>query len=433
MLRIINQLAEAQQELDRIRVRHRDDDRMVNREATVREILGAVQRQGDAALIQYTAEYDCPHISIEKLRISGTELDIAYQQVEPQLLQAMKAAAEQLRTFHRLHQPKSWVQFAEQERVVGRQYRPVESTGLYAPRGRMGYPSTVLMNAIPAQVAGVERCVLVTPPNADGSVPPAVLVAAQEAGIQEIYRVGGAQAIAALAYGTATIPKVDLIVGPGNSYVTLAKQLVSGTVGIDTLAGAPELIIVADEVANPSTIAADMLAQAERDVMAAAILIATDRALAEQVQTIISERLAQHPHGLLLEKAIAHYGAIILVDKLSQAIELSDRLAPSQLLLWVADPWEISGRFRHAGSILVGGHSPASSAFVGPSGTLPTSGAARFSSGLSVETFLKHSNIVEYSAIALSQLESAIGELARAEGLTLATEAIQQRLDSEES
>jgi histidinol dehydrogenase len=426
MLRIINQLAEAQQELDRIRSRHQDDQ-IVHREATVREIIQTVQRQGDSALLQYTAEYDCPNLSIEKLRVDGAELDIAYQQVAPNLLQAMQIAAEQLTTFHRLHRPKSWVHFAQHEAVFGRQYRPVESAGLYIPRGRMGYPSTVLMNAIPAQVAGVERLVMVTPPNADGSVPAAVLVAAQVAGISEIYRVGGAHSIAALAYGTATIPKVDLIAGPGNSYVILAKQLVSSVVAIDTVTSAPELIIIADEGANAAPIAADMLAQAERDVLAAAILITTDRSLAEQVQFMISDRLAKHPHGLLVEKAIAHHGAIILVDKLSQAIELSNRFAPAQLLLWVTDPWEMSGRCRHAGAIFLGGYSPASSALVGPSSTLPTSGTARFSSGLSVETFMKHSNLIEYSTTALSHVASAIGELAQAEGLTLADDTIRLR------
>lgn len=423
MLRIINQLAEAQQELDRIRDRHQDDQ-VIHREATVREILQTVQRQGDSALLQYTAEYDCSSIVIDKLRVAGAELDIAYQQVAPQLLQAMQVAAEQLKNFHKLHRPKSWVHFAEREAVFGRQYRPVESAGLYIPRGRRGYPSTVLMNALPAQVAGVERVAIVTPPNADGSVPAAVLVAAQVAGVQEIYRVGGAQSIAALAYGTATIPKVDLIAGPGNSYVSLAKQLVSGVVAIDTVASAPELIIIADEGANAAPIAADLLAQAERDVLAAAILITTDRPLAEQVQALVAERLAGHPHGLLVEKAIAHHGAIILVDKLMEAIELSNRFAPAQLLLWVTDAWEVSGRCRHAGAIFLGGHSPASSALAGPGATLPTSGAARFSSGLTVETFMKHSNLIEYSTTALSHLASAIGELAKAEGLTLTDETI---------
>jgi histidinol dehydrogenase len=426
MVRIIHQLAEAQQELDRIRSRHQDDQ-SVHREATVREIVQTVRRQGDSALLQYTIEYDCPHLTLDRLRIDGTELDIAYQQVEPALLQALQAAADQITAFHRLHIPKSWVHFAPQGTTLGRQYRPVACAGLYIPRGRMGYPSTVLMNAIPARVAGVQRLVLATPPNADGSVPPAVLVAAQIVGIQEIYRMGGAQAIAAMAYGTATVPQVDLIAGPGNAYVNLAKQLVSDTVGIDGFVGAPELLIVADDQARPALIAADMLAQAERDVLAAAILITTDRELAEKVQAEIADRLAHHSHSLLIEKAIAHGGLIVVMDKLDQVVELSNRFAPAQLLLWVNDPWEISGRFDRAGTIFLGGHTPPSSYLAGPAATLPTNGAAGFSSGLGVETFMKYSNLVEYSPAALSQLESVIDALARAEGLMLPPNTLKDR------
>ncbi len=434
MVRIIHQLAEAQQELDRIRSRHQDDQ-SIHREATVREIVQTVRRHGDSALLQYTIEYDCPHLTLDRLRVDGAELDVAYQQVEPGLLQAMQVAAEQITAFHNLHLPKSWVHFTSQGSTLGRQYRPVSCAGLYIPRGRMGYPSTVLMNAIPARVAGVPRLVLATPPNADGSIPPAVLVAAQMVGIQEIYRMGGAQAIAAFAYGTATVPQVNLIVGPGNAYVNLAKQLVADTVGIDGFAGAPELLIVADdsasrtlrEQATPTLIAADLLAQAERDVLAAAILITTDRELAEKVQIEIVDRLASHSHALLIEKAIAHCGLIIVVEKIEQAIELSNRFAPAQLLLWVNDPWEISGRFDRAGTIFLGGQTPPSSYLVGPVATLPTGGAARFSSGLGVETFMKYSNLVEYSPAALSRLESAIEELARAEGLILPSSTLIDR------
>jgi histidinol dehydrogenase len=426
MVRIIHQLAEAQQELDRIRSRHQDDQ-SVHREATVREIVQTVRRQGDSALLQYTIEYDCPHLTIDRLRVDGAELDVAYQQVEPNLLQAMQVAAEQITAFHRLHVPKSWVHFSPQGTTLGRQYRPVDCAGLYIPRGRMGYPSTVLMNAIPAKVAGVSRLVLATPPNADGSVPPGVLVAAQLVGIQEIYRIGGAQAIAALAYGTATVPQVDLIAGPGNAYVNLAKQMVSDTVGIDGFVGAPELLIVADDRANPALVAADMLAQAERDMLAATILITTDRELAESVQAEMADRLANHSHSLLIEKAIAHCGLIIVAEKLEQVVELSNRFAPAQLLLWVNDPWEISGQFDRAGTIFLGGHTPPSSYLAGPAAILPTGGATSFSSGLGVETFMKYSNLVEYSPAALSQLESAIDALARAEGLIFPANTLENR------
>jgi histidinol dehydrogenase len=427
MLRIVHQLAEAQSELDRISARFRDEQ-AIHREATVREILHAVQRHGDGALLQYTAEYDCPNLSIDQLRVTGPELDAAYQQVSPALLQAMELAAEQLRAIHHRYRPHSQVNFEPGAVTLGRQYRPVARVGLYAPRGRMGYPSTVLMNGIPAQVAGVERCLLVTPPNADGSVPPAVLVAAQVAGIQEIYRVGGAQAIGALAYGTATIPRVELIVGPGNSYVNLAKQLVSGVVAVDAMAGAAELMILADDTAEAAPLVADLLAQAERDVLAAGILVTPDRLLAEQVQAQVAERLAQHPRGLLLEKAIAHYGLIVIVDKLEQGIELCNRFGPAQLTLWLDDPWEVAGRCHHAGAMYLGSHTPASSGLLGWGGTLPTGGRAHARSGVGVETFMKQSYVVEYSPPALGQLANAIDALAQAEGLTLVAESLRSRL-----
>jgi histidinol dehydrogenase len=419
MVRIIHQQAEAQQELARIRSRHYDEQRG-HQEATVFEIVRAVQRQGNSALIQYTNEYDCPHLTIDQLRISGAELDAAYQQVDRQLLQAMETAANRIEEFHRLHLPKSWVHFAPGS-TLGRQYRPVAQAGLYVPRGRMGYPSVVLMNAIPARVAGVQRLVLATPPNADGSVPPAVLAAAQIVGVQEIYRMGGAQAIAALAYGTATIAPVDLIAGPGNVYVNLAKQLVSDTVGIDGLVGAPELVIVADEQANAQMLAKDLLAQAERDVQAAAVLITTDRTMATDVQLEIANRLAQHSHPLLIEKALAHSGLIVVVDKIAQAIELTNSFAPAQLLLWVTDPWEISGQFQRVGTIFLGEHTPPTSYLLGPS-TINS-----LASGLGVETFMRYSNLVEYSPSALHQLETAIGALAQAEGLMLAKDTLTKR------
>jgi histidinol dehydrogenase len=275
MLRIITQQAEAQTELRRICDRTHDDQ-IVHKEATVREVLQAVKRQGDKALLHYTEEFDQQILSSEQLRVSGSELDAAYQQVSKELLDAIQLAGRQIEAFHRQRVPKSWVQFGDDDVVLGKRYTPVDRAGLYVPGGRASYPSTVLMNAIPAKVAKVPRIVMVTPPGPDKTINPAVLVAAQEAGVQEIYRVGGAQAIAALAYGTETIPKVDVITGPGNIYVTLAKKLVYGTVGIDSLAGPSEVLIIADEVANPVYIAADLLAQAEHDPMAAAILLTPD-------------------------------------------------------------------------------------------------------------------------------------------------------------
>lgn len=418
MLRIITQQAEAQTELRRIRDRTFQDD-VIHKEATVREVLQTVKRQGDKALLHYTEEFDHQTLSLDQLRVSGTELDAAYQQVSKELLDAIQLAARQIEAFHRQRVPKSWVQFADDEVVLGKRYTPVDRAGLYVPGGRASYPSTVLMNAIPAKVAKVPQIVMVTPPGPEKAINPAVLVAAQEAGVQEIYRVGGAQAIAALAYGTETIPNVDVITGPGNIYVTLAKKLVYGTVGIDSLAGPSEVLIIADEEANPAYIAADLLAQAEHDPMAAAILLTPEIQLAKQVQQEVEWQLKDHPRRLLTEKAIAHYGLIVLVDSLEEAAELSNEFAPEHLELEIAEPWDLLEKIRHAGAIFLGHNTPEAVGdyLAGPNHTLPTSGAARYASALGVETFMKHSSLIQYSSTALHKVSSAIQALTQAEGL----------------
>jgi histidinol dehydrogenase len=290
------------------------------------------------------------------------------------------------------------------------------------------------MNAIPAKVAGVPQIAMVTPPGADKNLNPAVLVAAQVAGVEEIYRVGGAQSIAALAYGTDTIPKVDVITGPGNIYVTLAKKLVYGTVGIDSLAGPSEVLIIADRQANPTHIAADLLAQAEHDPLAAAILITTDRTLAISVQSAVETQLEHHPRKLLTEKSIAHYGLIIVVEDLDTAVELSNQFAPEHLELNITDPWALLDRIRHAGAIFLGDSTPEAVGdyLAGPNHTLPTSGAARYASALGVETFMKHSSLIQYSPAALSQVGNAIQALTQAEGLFSHGESVRLRLSDEE-
>ncbi|MGB8700616.1 MAG: histidinol dehydrogenase, partial [Thermosynechococcaceae cyanobacterium] len=350
MLRIITQISEARAELQRICDRIHNDQ-VVHKEATVREILQNVQRQGDRALLHYTAEFDNLTLDPGMLRVSGAELDAAYQQVSKELLDAIQLAHRQIDAFHRQRKPKSWVQFGDDQVVLGKRYTPVDRAGLYVPGGRAAYPSTVLMNAVPAAVAGVPRVAMVTPPGPNQQINPAVLVAAQEAGVQEIYRVGGAQAIAALAYGTETIPKVDVITGPGNVYVTLAKKLVYGIVGIDSLAGPSEVLIIADQMANPTYVATDLLAQAEHDSLAAAILITTSSTLAEKVVREVEEQLVNHPRRLLTEKAIAHYGVVIVVDSLERAADLSNGFAPEHLELEVEDPWALLEQIRHAGAI----------------------------------------------------------------------------------
>ncbi|MEP0910208.1 histidinol dehydrogenase [Leptolyngbya sp. GB1-A1] len=432
MLRIIHQRAEALTELRRICDRTHDDQ-VVHKEATVREVLQAVKRQGDRALLHYTEEFDQLMLEPGELRVTGSELEAAYQQVSKELLEAIQLACRQVEAFHRQRVPKSWVQFGENEVVLGKRYTPVDRAGLYVPGGRASYPSTVIMNAIPAKVAQVPRIAMVTPPRPDKTINPAVLVAAQEAGVQEIYRVGGAQAIGALAYGTETIPKVDVITGPGNIYVTLAKKLVYGTVGIDSLAGPSEVLIIADGHANPVHVAVDMLAQAEHDPMAAAILLTTDTDLAMNVVVEVKQQLLNHPRRLLTEKAIAHYGLVVVVDSLEQAAELSNEFAPEHLELEVENPWSLLEYIRHAGAIFLGNSTPEAVGdyLAGPNHTLPTSGSARYASALSVETFLKHSSLIQYSPQALQNVAGAIDALATAEGLPSHADSVRFRVQKD--
>jgi histidinol dehydrogenase len=431
MLRIITERTEARAELRRICDRTHDE-RVVHKEATVREVIQAVRRQGDRALLHYTSEFDGQTLKPEELRVSGSELDAAYQQVSKELLDAIRLARVQVEAFHRQRVPKSWVQFGENEVVLGKRYTPVDRAGLYVPGGRAAYPSTVLMNAIPAKVAGVPRIVMCTPPGPDKTLNPAVLVAAQEAGVTEIYRVGGAQAIAALAYGTPTIPNVHVITGPGNIYVTLAKKLVYGTVGIDSLAGPSEVLVIADSQANPVHVAADLLAQAEHDPLAAAILITPDGNLAKQVVAEVENQLAEHPRRTLTEKAIAHYGVAIVVESLEVAAELSNEFAPEHLELEIAEPWDLLPQIRHAGAIFLGNSTPEAVGdyLAGPNHTLPTSGAARYASALSVEVFMKHSSLIQYSPKALQKVAGAIEVLAQAEGLPSHAESVRLRREN---
>jgi histidinol dehydrogenase len=413
MLRIITQLSDAKAELQRICDRIHDDQ-VLHKEATVREILQGVKRQGDKAVLHYTAEFDGVMLEASGLRVTGAELDAAYQQVSKDLLNAIQLAHKKIEAF------------------LGKRYTPVDKAGLYIPGGRASYPSTVLMNAVPAIVAGVPQVVMVTPPGPDKQINAAVLVAAQEAGVETIYRIGGAQAIAALAYGTETIPKVDVITGPGNVYVTLAKKLVYGTVGIDSLAGPSEVLVIADHTADPVYVAADLLAQAEHDPLAAAILITTDPTLAEQVVREVDSMLVNHPRRTLTEKAIAHYGVVIVVDSLERAAALSNEFAPEHLELEVADPWGLLEKIRHAGAIFLGTDTPEAVGdyLAGPNHTLPTSGAARYASPLGVETFMKSSSLIQYSSTALNKVASAIETLADAEGLPSHRDSVRLRMRS---
>jgi histidinol dehydrogenase len=432
MLRIINQLSDARAELRRICDRTHSAQ-VADQAAAVHEIIEAVRQNGDEALLHYTEKFDRQQLTADTLKVSGAQLDAAYQQISQGLLRAIRNACRNIEAFHRQRLPKSWVNFEDNGVVLGKRYTPVAKAGIYVPGGQASYPSTVMMNAIPAKVAGVSRIVMVTPINAQSNaINPAVLVAAQESGIQEIYQVGGAQAIAALAYGTATIPPVDVITGPGNIYVTLAKKQVYGTVGIDSLAGPSEVLIIADHSANPVHVAADLLAQAEHDSLAAAILITTDRLLAQKVATEIERQLAKHPRQTMTEKAIAHYGLAIIVDDLETAALLSDEFAPEHLELEVADPWALLPQIHQAGAIFLGHDTPEAIGdyLAGPNHTLPTSGAARYASPLSTETFMKHSSIVQYSRTALVEVAPDIDELTRAEGLPSHGDSVRLRLEN---
>lgn len=432
MLRIISQVEPARLELRRIGSRTHGEELLAT-EARVREIVGAVRTDGDRALIDFTAQFDGVELTSDRLRVSGSELDAAYQKTTKELIDAIQLACRNVEAFHRQRVPKSWVQFQEGGVVLGKQYRPVDRAGIYVPGGRAAYPSTVVMNAIPARVAGVSRIVMMTPPGQEGQISPAVLVAAQEAGIEEIYRIGGAQAIAALAYGTETIPAVDVITGPGNIYVTLAKKLVYGRVGIDSLAGPSEVLAIADAGAKPEHVAADLLAQAEHDPMAAAILLTPELELAERVRAAVLEQLEAHPRRLLTEKSIANYGLIVVVSSLEEAVELSNEFAPEHLQLEVAEPWDWVDDIRHAGAIFLGYSTPEAVGdyLAGPNHTLPTSGAARYASALGVETFLKHSSLIEYSPTALGNVAGAIDALALAEGLHSHAESVRLRQEEE--
>ncbi|KPQ35213.1 MAG: histidinol dehydrogenase HisD [Phormidesmis priestleyi Ana] len=430
MLRIIHQLSDAKAELTRICDRTHNDQ-VTDKEAIVREIVDAVRQRGDEALLHYTEQLDQQQLTPATLRVDGAQLDAAYQQISQGLLKAIQKACKNIEHFHQQRLPKSWVTFEENGVVLGKRYAPMAKAGIYVPGGRASYPSTVMMNAIPARVAGVPRIVMVTPIGADGHISPAVLVAAQESGIEEIYQVGGAQAIAALAYGTATIPKVDVITGPGNIYVTLAKKQVYGTVGIDSLAGPSEVLIIADHTANPVHVAADLLAQAEHDPLAAAILITTDKAIAQAVSAEVSRQLLQHPRQTLTEKAIAHYGLAVVVKDLATAAELSDLFAPEHLELEIEDPWALLPSIHQAGAIFLGHDTPEAVGdyLAGPNHTLPTSGAARYASPLSTETFMKHTSLVQYTQAALKTVAEDIDVLTRAEGLPSHGDSVRFRVD----
>jgi len=386
----------------------------------VDEILADVRARGDAAVLEYTERFDghaAP--SASALAIAPAEWDAAARALASDVKAALAYAAERIERYHAAALPKSWRITDEHGSVLGQEIRPLDRVGVYIPGGRASYPSTVLMTAVPARVAGVRDIVLVTPPGRDGRVDPTVLAAARMAGVTEGWKIGGAQAIGALAYGTSTIHRVDKIVGPGNVYVALAKSRVFGDVGIDMVAGPSEIVVVADAMADPAWIAADLLAQAEHDPMARAVLITDDAELPGRVQTALTDQLARLPRRTIAAEALAQNGALVRVRSLDDAADLANRLAPEHLELLVRVPQALLGRIRHAGAVFVGGQTPevVGDYVAGPSHVLPTAGTARFSSPLGTEDFVTRTSVIEYAAGGLQAALPHLRALTRIEGL----------------
>ncbi|MGW8194000.1 MAG: histidinol dehydrogenase [Desulforhopalus sp.] len=399
----------------------------------VRDILQAIKDRKNEALLEYCRKFDAPDLQLRHLQAGAEELKDAYKQVDKQFLDTLGLAIERIQTFHEREMEDSWLQTREDGTIVGRLVRPVDSAGLYVPGGQGGSTplvSSVLMNGIPAGIAGVVQRVLVTPPGKDGSISPHLLVAAQEIGITEIYKAGSAWAIGALAYGTETIPQVDVIVGPGNQYVTEAKRQVSGMVRIDMIAGPSEVLIVADKTAEAASVAADMLAQAEHDLLALAILITTDVSLAEKVLAELERQLPELGRERIARKSLEDRGVILVAENISEALEVANAIAIEHLELMIDNPWAQLPHIRHAGAIFLGSNTPeaAGDYFAGPNHVLPTMGTAKFASALGVETFLKKSSIISYSAGALAADGDHIMRLARLEGLDAHAGSVAVRL-----
>ncbi len=400
--------------------------------SAVDEIIMAVRAEGDEALVRYTGEFDCPGFTASDILVSDEEIERAYSLVEPDFMEALAAAKENITEFHRQQMPKSWFVTGERGMITGQMVRPVDSAGLYVPGGKGGETplvSSVLMNAIPAKIAGVGRVVMATPPSRDRSVSPYLLVAAREVEVDAVYKVGSAWAIAALAYSTATVDAVDVIVGPGNIYVTAAKYLVSGVVGLDMIAGPSEVLVIADASASPVHVAADMLSQAEHDPLATAILVTTSERLAEEVAEELERQLAMLERSDIARRSLDERGLILVVSSLDEAVSIANTVAPEHLELLVADPWGLLPGIRHAGAIFLGPYSPepVGDYIAGPNHVLPTMGTARFSSALGVETFLKRSSIISCTKAAFEFYRDKVVALAEKEGLTAHANSVRVR------
>ena len=409
----------------------RDPNNYESYTETVQSIVDQVKAKGDEALFAFTKEFDKAEVSAETVRVGEEEIEEAYRQVKPELLAVMKRSLENIRSYHEKQKRNSWFDARPDGTILGQKVTPLASAGVYVPGGKAAYPSSVLMNIIPAQVAGVERIVMVTPPGKNGRVNPVTLTAAHLAGATEVYRVGGAQAVAALAFGTQSIPRVDKIVGPGNIFVALAKKAVYGHVSIDSIAGPSEILVIADGGANPRYVAADLLSQAEHDELASAILVTDSRELAQAVSAEVDGFLKVLSRREIIEKSLENYGYILVVDSMEQAVEAANAIAPEHLEIVTANPFALMTKIRNAGAIFLGEYSsePLGDYYAGPNHILPTNGTARFFSPLSVDDFVKKSSIIYYSREALAAAHGDIEAFAEAEGLTAHANSIKVRFE----
>lgn len=403
-------------------------------EAQVAQILEEVREKGDEALFAYTERFDGAKLSGETVLVTEEEIREAYQEVPDQLVAVIRRALKNIEDYHAKQKQYSWFDSKPDGTILGQKVTPLKRVGVYVPGGKAAYPSSVLMNILPAKVAGVEEILMVTPPGKDGKVTPTTLVAAHEAGATAIYKAGGAQAVAALAYGTESIPKVDKIVGPGNIYVALAKKAVYGHVSIDAIAGPSEILVIADETADPRYVAADLLSQAEHDELASAILVTTSQELAEAVSGEVDQFLTVLSRAEIIRKSLDNYGYILVADTMDEAVEIANEIASEHLEIQTRNPYEVMTKIRNAGAIFLGSYAsePLGDYFAGPNHVLPTNGTAKFFSPLSVDDFIKKSSIIAYSREALQAVHEDIETFAKAEGLTAHANSIHVRFEEQE-
>ncbi len=403
-------------------------------ESTVNEIIEKVRQDKDRAIFDYTLKFDHFALNKENIQVTREEIEEAYSRLDAGLVEVIKKSAENIRSFHQKQLRNSWFDAKEDGTILGMKITPIARAGVYVPGGKAAYPSSVLMNVIPAKVAGVPEIIMTTPPGADGRVNPGTLVAADIAGVNTIYKVGGAQAIAALAFGTESIPKVDKITGPGNIFVALAKKAVYGYVSIDSIAGPSEILVLADETANPRYVAADLLSQAEHDELASAILITTSEALTEKVSAQVDDFVAQLERKEIIQKSLDQYGYILLADTLQDAIAAVNEIASEHLEILTANPFEVMTRIKNAGAIFLGEYAsePLGDYFAGPNHILPTNGTAKFFSPVNVDDFIKKTSIISYSREALEKVHKDIETFAVSEGLTAHANSIRVRFEEKQ-